>query len=270
MTGTGPGETAGARVRIERGVVVTGGGRGIGAAVARRLARQGAAVVLAARTAHEVDAVAVGLRAEGARATAIACDVTGEADVRRLAEAARADLGSADILVHSAGASASSPFHRIALEDWNRMLLTNATSAFLCAREFLPAMLERGWGRIVIVASIAGLEGARYIAHYSAAKHAVLGLVRSLAAELAGTGVAVSAVCPGYVDTPMTERTIANVEKRAGLGREAALAAVLNAAGQERLLLPDEVAEQVVLLCVGEAHNVNGRIVILNPGARTT
>ncbi|MGH7724000.1 MAG: SDR family oxidoreductase [Candidatus Eiseniibacteriota bacterium] len=253
--------------REERGVVVTGGGRGIGAAAARRLARDGRAVVVAARSAHEVEAVAAGLRAEGARVAAIECDVADEAGVRKLGEAARGFLGSADILVHSAGASASAPFHRIALEDWNRMLSMNATSAFLCVREFLPAMIERGWGRIVIVASIAGLEGARYITHYSASKHAVVGLVRSLAAELAGTGVAVSALCPGYVDTPMTERTIENVERKAGLDRSGALAAVLKAAGQERLLLPDEVAAQVAVLCGNEARDVNGRVIVVKPEA---
>ena len=256
-------ETPGGAPLAGRGAVVTGGGRGIGAAVARALSRSGASVLLAARSAVDIDAVAAGLHAEGARARAIPCDVTAEEDVKRLGREARRLLGRVDILVNGAGAASSAPLRRISLEDWNRMIAANATSAFLCTREFAPEMVERGFGRVVSIASRAGLEGARYVAHYSAAKHAVIGLTRSVALEVAGTGVTANAICPGYVDTPMTDRTLAAIEARTGLGRDAALAAVLETTGQGRLLTADEVAEVVLGLCREDAGAVNGQAILL-------
>jgi NAD(P)-dependent dehydrogenase (short-subunit alcohol dehydrogenase family) len=246
-----------------RGAVVTGGGRGIGAAVARALAGAGASVLVAARTRAEIDRVAAALTGGGASAWAVPCDVTDESDVKRLGREGRRRLGRVDILVNGAGASASAPLRKISLEEWNRMIAANATSVFLCTREFVPDMMERGFGRVANLASRAGLGGAKYIAHYSAAKHAVVGLTRCVALEVAGTGVTVNAVCPGYVDTPMTERTLAFVEARTGLAREAALAAVLETTGQDRLLTADEVAEEVLRLCREDAGGVNGQAVLL-------
>ena len=198
----------------------------------------------------------------------MSCDAADEASVKRLGEAARAHLGRVDILVNSAGTSSSAPLRKITLAEWNRVLAVNATGTFLCSREFLPAMVECGWGRLVNVASIAGLEGARYVAHYSAGKHAVIGFTRSVALEVAGTGVTANAVCPGYVDSPMTDATIANVQARTGLSREEALAAVLATTGQARLVTPAEVADAALALCGEDAGGVNGRAVVL--GARST
>ena len=252
-----------------RGAVVTGGGRGIGAAVARALAAEGAAVVVAARTLAEIERVAAELRADGHKATAVPCDVTDELSVRALGEAARAALGHVDIVVNNAGEATSAPVAKLAPADWRRALDVIATGTFLCTREFLPGMLARRWGRVVQVASVAGLEGARYVAHYSAAKHAVVGFTRSLALEVAGTGVTANAVCPGYADTPMTESTLASVGRHLGGGREEALAAVLASAHQSRLLSPEEIAAEVLRLCADAASNVNGEAIRLLPGART-
>jgi NAD(P)-dependent dehydrogenase (short-subunit alcohol dehydrogenase family) len=247
--------------------VVTGGGRGIGAAIAQTLAGAGASVVVAARTAEEIERVADGLRAGGARAWAVPTDASDEESVRSLGESARVHLGSVDVLVNAAGVGASAPLRKIALAEWNLVMAANATGAFLCSREFVPAMVERKWGRVVNVASIAGLEGARYVAHYCAAKHAVVGLTRAVALEVAGSGVTVNAVCPAYVNTPMTEITIAEAQSRKGLSRGQALAAVLATTGQARLIEPDEVAKLVLELCGAEGAKMSGRSIVMNPGA---
>ena len=246
-----------------RRAVVTGGGRGIGRAIASALADAGAAVVVAARSENEIQRVAGELRDRGVRAIAVTCDVTDEASVQRLGAEVRAQWGGVDVLVNNAGDGAAAPLAKITLDDWNRMLAVNATGAFLCAREFAPSMVEAGFGRIVSIASVAGLVGARYVAHYTAAKHALVGITRALAAEYAGTGVTANVVCPAYVDTSMTERTVAHIQERTGRTAEAALAAVLVSASQRRLVQPAEVASQVLALCAGDD---NGQAMVLSGG----
>jgi NAD(P)-dependent dehydrogenase (short-subunit alcohol dehydrogenase family) len=157
--------------------------------------------------------------------------------------------GAVDILVNNAGVAHSAPLSRITLEDWSRVLAVNATGTFLCTQAFIGGMLERKRGTIVNVASVAGLAGARYIAAYAAAKHAVIGFTRSVAAELEGTGVVCNAVCPGYVDTEMTEQSVARVSAKTGKAPEAALAAMLAASEQEKLITPEQVAQAVLKLC---------------------
>jgi NAD(P)-dependent dehydrogenase (short-subunit alcohol dehydrogenase family) len=238
--------------------VVTGGGRGIGATVARQLAAEGAAIIVAARSTDRIEAVAAGLRDGGAKAWAVQCDVTDAASVHGLAHAAAQRAGVVDILVNNAGAAHSAPLVKITLEDWNRVLAVNATGTFLCTQAFVPAMVLRKQGSVVNVASVAGLAGARYIAAYAAAKHAVIGLTRSVAAELAGTGVTCNAVCPGFVDTEMTQESVARVVAKTGKDPVAALAAMLAAAGQQRLITADEVAQEVLTLCDPHGERANG------------
>lgn len=225
--------------------VVTGGGQGIGAAVAHALAAEGATVVVAARTTERIEGVAGEIKRAGGKAKAVRCDVTDATSVRDLAVAA----GAVDILVNNAGVAHSAPLSRITLDDWNRVLAVNATGTFLCTQAFVGGMLERKRGAIVNVASVAGLGGARYIAAYAAAKHAVIGFTRSVAAELEGTGVVCNAMCPGYVDTEMTQQSVARVSAKTGKAPEAALAAMLAASEQERLITPEEVAQAVLKLC---------------------
>lgn len=244
-----------------RTALVTGGGRGIGAAAARLLAAAGATVAVAARSRREVEAVAKEIRDAGGRASAHARDVADEEAVRALG----LDLGAVDVLVMSAGTAMAGRFADVQASDWDAMMRANARSAFLCAREFAPGMAERGFGRIVAIASIAGLTGGKYIAPYAASKHAVVGLVRCLAAELEGKGVTVNAICPGYVDTSITRDAVEGAMSRGGLSHPEALAAILGTTGQERLLTPEEVGEAVVKLAL-DPSGATGQTVVL--GAR--
>ncbi|HUQ26942.1 MAG TPA: SDR family NAD(P)-dependent oxidoreductase [Usitatibacter sp.] len=221
-----------------RHAIVTGGGRGIGAAITKALREAGARVTVMGRTriAHE---------------SWIECDVADEASVKR----AFAQAGPAAILVNNAGQADAAPFLKTELELWRRMLDVNLTGTFLCTQAALPDMLAARFGRVVNIASIAGLEGMSHVSAYCAAKHGVVGLTRSLAKELAKDCVTVNAVCPGYVETDMVKKAVANLMARGGSEAEAR-------ARLGRIIRPEEVAEVVMRLCES-ASQVTGQAIRL-------
>jgi NAD(P)-dependent dehydrogenase (short-subunit alcohol dehydrogenase family) len=233
--------------------VVTGGGRGIGLAVARALADEGARVALLGRDLAELRARA----AELGGALAVACDVADDGSVEAAFARLRAEAGDAYVLVNNAGQSVGVPFGDTTPEIWERMLAVNLTGTFLCTRQALPAMLEAGEGRIVNVASTAGLRGYSHVAAYCAAKHGVVGLTRALAAETAKRGVTVNAVCPGYTDTDMA-RSAVDTLVGAGRTEEEALRSITRVMPIGRLVRPEEVASAVAWLCSPGAAAVTG------------
>lgn len=249
-----------------RGAVITGGGRGIGKAVARYLAEAGASVVVSARSTNEIDEVAAELRADGHEAHALTCDVSDEAAVEAMAAQATQHLGTVDILVNNAGIARSSPVKRQPLEEWNQIMAINVTGTFLCSRAFLPGMLERSWGRIVNVASIAGLRGSKYIAAYCSSKHAQIGFTRALAAEVAENGITVNAICPGYVDTPMTEYSVKQIAEKTGITPDEALQHILSTSPQKRLIRPEEIAAIALLLCGKDGEGTSGQAIAIDGG----
>jgi 3-hydroxybutyrate dehydrogenase len=238
-----------------RHAVVTGGGGGIGAAVAQTLAAAGARVTLMgrdeARLRDRLETLPIG--------QAVRCDVTHEAGVAAaFIEAAQA-FGPVAILVNNAGAAESAPFVRTSLALLRRMLEVNLIGTFLCSRAALPDMIEAGFGRIVNVASIAGLKGAAYVSAYCAAKHGVIGLTRALALETATKGITVNAVCPSYTDTDMTRAAIANIVAKTGRSAADAEMELVRKNPQGRLIRPEEVAATVLWLCTPGAEAITGR-----------
>ncbi len=249
-----------------RRAVVTGGGRGAGEAIARSLADAGAAVLVAARTAADVERVAREIGASGGSAWAAVCDVSDETSVRTLAATAARTLGGVDILVNNAGVAMSAAVHATSLDDWERVFAVNVRGTFLCTRAFLPGMVERQWGRVVNIASTAGLRGDRYIAAYASSKHAVLGFTRSVAAEAAQAGVTANAVCPGYLDTDMTRESMARIVEKTGRSKAQALEAIVALNPQRRLIAPAEVAAVVRLLCGADGAGINGEAITIDGG----
>jgi NAD(P)-dependent dehydrogenase (short-subunit alcohol dehydrogenase family) len=238
---------------MSRRVVVTGGAKGIGHATVERFATLGDRVIALGRDEAALAALTVETHV---------CDVTDEAAVTRVFD----EIGAVDVLVNNAGMGESAPLHQTTLTSWQRHLSVNATGAFLCMRAVVPGMRERGSGAIVTVASTAGRAGVPYTSAYSASKHAVIGLTRAVAAELAGTGVRVNAVCPTFVRTDMTERSIATIVDKTGRTTEQAEEALAKASPLGRLLEPEEVADAIVHLASPAAAAVSGQAWVIDGG----
>jgi NAD(P)-dependent dehydrogenase (short-subunit alcohol dehydrogenase family) len=247
-----------------RRAVVTGAGRGIGRAVALSLARAGCDLGLFSRTRAELESLA-GELARG-KSVVVTGSVSSPEDVARLFVEARKGLGGVDILVNGAGVAPSAPFAKTSEEVWRSAIETNLSGVFYCMREALPEMMERGWGRIVNLASIAGKTGYPYIAAYAASKHGVLGLTKCAALEAASRGVTVNAVCPGYVDSPMTDASVARLAQKTGKPEKDIRRVLEEMSPQKRLFTSEEVASLALYLCGEEARGINGQALSLDGG----
>jgi len=237
-------------------VLITGGGTGTGADFARGFAEAGAEIVIAGRRRDPLEKVAEGNKA----IRCVTADVTDEASVKAMFE----EAGRVDIVIANAGAAESSALAKTSLDQWNALIAVNLTGTFLTMREGLRQM--PGWGRLIAVASVAGLKGAGYISAYSASKHGVVGMIRSLAHEVARQPVTANAICPGYIETEMTERTIANIMKKTGRSRDEAIAAVTVTNPQRRLIQPAEVTAAALYLCGPGSEGVNGQAIAITGG----
>jgi NAD(P)-dependent dehydrogenase (short-subunit alcohol dehydrogenase family) len=258
-------------VTLVRGAaLVTGGGRGIGRAVALALARHGADVAVAARNEAEIEAVAAEVGACGRRALPIVCDVGQRADVERMVETAEAELGAIGIAVNSAGIAASAKFVDTDDASWDDHLRVNLTGTFLVCRALVPGMIARRTGRIINIASTAGKVGFMYVAAYCASKHGVVGLTRALALEVARYGVTVNAICPGFVDTDLTIRSVDNIVRRTGMTPDEAVRSLAATSPQNRLIQAAEVAALAAMLAGEDARGINGQAINLDGGGVTS
>jgi NAD(P)-dependent dehydrogenase (short-subunit alcohol dehydrogenase family) len=248
--------------------LITGGGRGIGRAIALTFAREGARVAIAARTAQQVEQVAAEIKSQTASdPVGIVCDVSDVASVQQMFATVSETFGSGpNIMVNNAGIAESAPITKTDDDLWQRHLAINLSGTFYCMRAALPSMLEQGWGRVINIASIAGKTGAPYIAAYSASKHGVLGLTRSIALEVGGKGITVNAICPGYVDTEMTTRGIENITAKTGRPADEALKAIKQMSPQNRLVTSQEVAALSLLLASEDGRGINGQAINIDGG----
>ena len=242
--------------------IVTGGATGIGAATARALSDRGTRITLMARSADKLKAAAADLP----QAQAVVCDVTDDGEVEAAFDEACATFGPPTILINNAGAAATAPVHKTSTEIWAAMIAVNLTGTFFCTRAALNRMDRTVAGRIIMVASTSALRGYAYTAAYAAAKHGVLGLVRSAALELAHTSITVNAVCPGFTDTDIVGDAVANIVQKTGRTEAEALAELTKHNPQGRLITPREVADTCVWLCEESAASVHGQAIAVAGG----
>ncbi len=238
--------------------LVTGGGRGIGRAIALALARERARAVVVGRTPEKLAEVVATVRSRGGWATSYSCDVGDRSDLSRMTQKVTAEVGAVAILVNNAGVTASWKSLEMPDADWDHILAVNLTAAWFCTRAFLPEMLRQRWGRVINIASLAGKFGLRYSVAYSASKHGLLGLTRSLAIEYADSGVTFNAICPGFVDTEMTDRTVATIASKTGRTLEEARQVVASFNAHGRIVAPEEVAAAAVRLAADSGAATNG------------
>lgn len=250
-----------------RRALITGASRGIGRSVALAFAREGADVALAARSTRELETLASDIHELGHRAQVLTCDVTDPDAVRVMVADANDRLGGVDILVNNAGSAGSHKFLDHPDELWHQLIAMNLSSVYYVTKAVAPLMVARRWGRIINIASIAAKTGQRYTAAYAASKHGVLGLTRSVALELAPYNITVNAVCPGWVDTPMTDATIANIVARTGMSQEQALGSLTGMTPQRRLIEPDEVAGVALFLARESSKGITGQAINVDGGA---
>jgi NAD(P)-dependent dehydrogenase (short-subunit alcohol dehydrogenase family) len=244
-----------------RHALITGGGTGIGAATALELGNARAKLSLLGRRMAPIQHNAV--RTGG---TAFKCDVTDPEQIARAFDEARSANGPIEVLIVNAGIAESAPFHKTTRESWDRLVATNLTAAFDCARAAIGDLLESENGRLVFIASVASLRGVPYAAHYAASKHGLLGLARSLAAEYAKTNLTVNAVCPGYVDSPMTDQSVARVSQITGRSEAESRSAITGMNASGRLVDPDAVARMIVTLCLPLSRDINGAAITIDGG----
>ncbi len=241
--------------------LVTGASRGIGAAIARRLSREGLRVIVTGRARDELESVANEIGGH-----AVVADITDSAALVEAVRAGERALGPIDVLVNNAGIAESAPLAKIADESWARTFAVNVTPVMVLSRALVPAMVQRGWGRVITVASNAGLTGYAYTAAYCASKHAVVGLTRSLAAEFARTPVTINAICPGFVDTDMTRDAVARIVATTKRSETEARTALEAQSPQRRLMTVEEVAHAVFALVPHEARGIHGQAIALDGG----
>ena len=248
---------------MSRHALITGAGTGIGEAISRQLHREGHAVTLVGRRSKPLETLSQAL---GKQSFAVTGDVTDRGEIESAFEAAKAQFGDVEILVNCAGMAPTAPFHRVDFADWQRTMDVNVNGVFHCTQLALESMLEKNWGRVVNIASVASLRGFPYVSGYCASKHAVLGMTRALALEVATQGVTVNAVCPGYADTDIVRNAIAGIVSKTGRTEADAMQHFTESNPQGRLVEVTEVASAVSWLCSEGAASVTGQAIAIDGG----
>ena len=238
--------------------LVTGGGRGIGAAIARALAGAGARVVVCGRNKGDLDAIAKEIGGVAVRVDLLD---------RKATDAAMASAGHVDVLVNNAGIAESASLDRTTDELWDKIVELDATVPFRITRAFVPGMIKAGWGRIINVASNAGISGYGYSSAYCAAKHAMVGWTRALAIDLARTGVTINALCPGWVETAMADEAVTRIAQKTGRSLDEARTSLAQMSPQKRMIVPEEVAHAALMLCSHDARGIHGQTIVIDGGA---
>ena len=248
---------------MSRHALITGAGTGIGKAISRQLHREGHAVTLVGRRSEPLETLSQAL---GKQSFAVTGDVTDRGEIESAFEAATAQFGDVEILVNCAGMAPTAPFHRVDFADWQRTMDVNVNGVFHCTQLALDSMLENNWGRVVTIASVASLRGFPYVSGYCASKHAVLGMTRALALEVAARGITVNAVCPGYADTDIVRNAIAGIVSKTGRTEADAMQHFTESNPQGRLVEVTEVASAVSWLCSDGAASVTGQAIAIDGG----